>query len=236
MTRILRCRTTILALLFLISAPLYAAADNASAPWSTPHSSSVNPAATPGYMTTSDFEVVMEINRMRTDPAGYAKKYLIPRRLYYRGNSYTIPGKITIIANEGVSALDECIRELLNSTPVSSLTPSKGLTLAARDQVNDQASTGKTGHAGSDGSTMQTRIERYGQWKMSAAENISYGPVEAREIVISLLIDDGVPSRGHRKNLLNGSLNVVGVKTGTHPVYGAMCVMDFAGNYIQKQK
>ncbi|NTU52642.1 MAG: CAP domain-containing protein [Chlorobiaceae bacterium] len=185
-------------------------------------------------MTTSDFEVVKEINRMRTDPAGYARKYLIPRTAYYRGNSYTVPGKITIIANEGVSALDECIRELLNSTPASSLSPSKGLTLAARDQVNDQASTGKTGHAGSDGSSVQTRIERYGQWELSAAENISYGPVEASEIVISLLIDDGVPSRGHRKNLLNGIYNVVGVKTGTHPVYGAMCVMDFAGNYILK--
>jgi uncharacterized protein YkwD len=46
-----------------------------------------------------------------------------------------------------------------------------------------------------------------------------------------LLIDDGVSSRGHRKNLLNGAYHKIGVATGTHPEYGHLCVMDFAGGY-----
>ncbi len=34
--------------------------------------------------------------------------------------------------------------------------------------------------------------------------------------VVSLLVDDGVPSRGHRDNILNESYNRVGVAIGEH--------------------
>jgi len=138
------------------------------------------------------------------------------------------------MTNEGLSALDECIRELEHARPVSSLEPCKGLTLAARDHTHDQGRTGSTGHTGSDGSSVVNRLDRYGRWDLSAGENISYGFNEARKIVAALLIDDGVPSRGHRKNLLNNNFNVVGVDIGPHRVYGDMCVMDFAGGYTSK--
>jgi uncharacterized protein YkwD len=50
-------------------------------------------------------------------------------------------------------------------------------------------------------------------------------------IVISLLVDDGVPSRGHRRNLLDKAFKFIGLSLGAHPVYRHMCVMDFAGSY-----
>jgi uncharacterized protein YkwD len=132
---------------------------------------------------------------------------------------------------EGVAALDECIRELENARPLPRLSPNRGLSLAARDHVQDQGPIGNIGHSGSDGSSPTSRIERYGQWELTAGENISYGYADARKIVAALLIDDGVPSRGHRKNLLNGSFRVVGIGMGPHRVYRDMCVMDFAGAY-----
>ena len=49
-----------------------------------------------------------------------------------------------------------------------------------------------------------------------AAENISYGKETALGIVLQLLIDDGVASRGHRKNLFGESLGTVGVACDTH--------------------
>ena len=61
-------------------------------------------------------------------------------------------------------------------------------------------------------------------------ENISYGDDNARNIVIQLLVDDGVPSRGHRKNILNFKFDEVGVSVGKHSGYGSMCVIDF-GKY-----
>jgi len=183
------------------------------------------------YLSETEREVIVEINLMRADPARYAQKYLVPLRPYFQGNLLKYPGRVPIATNEGIQALEECIRELEHARPISRLSPCKGLSLAARDHVQDQARTGATGHIGSDGSSMDARLNRYGRWDVSAAENISYGFNDARKIVTALLIDDGVQSRGHRKNLLNGSYRFVGVDIGPHRVYREMCVMDFAGEY-----
>jgi hypothetical protein len=78
---------------------------------------------------------------------------------------------------------------------------------------------------------MSGRMNRYGQWGGGAGENISYGEREAREIIIQLLIDDGVANRGHRNNNLNKSFGCVGVSIGTHSRYETMCVLDFANQY-----
>ncbi|HWR01645.1 MAG TPA: CAP domain-containing protein [Chlorobaculum sp.] len=188
------------------------------------------------YMTRTEREVVVEINMLRSDPALYARMYLVPLRAYYQGRLLKYPGKIALSTHEGVSVLDECIRELNRTRPRSSLSPLEGLTLAARDHVRDQGRTGATGHAGSDGSSPLTRLNRYGRWDVVAGENISYGFNDARTIVTSLLIDDGVPSRGHRKNLLNSSFRFVGVDIGPHRVFRDMCVMDFAGGYVSNRQ
>ena len=183
------------------------------------------------YLTDSERQVIIEINMARTDPGEYARSFLVPLRSYYRNRLLQYPGEIAILTHEGIRALDECIKELQVIKPLSSLSPRKGLTLAARDHARDQAMTGATGHAGSDNSTLGDRLNRYGKWDISAGENIDYGNGEARRIVTSLLIDDGVTSRRHRINLLNGNFKFVGVSIGAHNVYRYICVMDFAESY-----
>jgi len=197
-------------------------------------SESVDTARGADYLTEKERELIIEINMLRTDPAMYTRYYLIPLRAYYEGNLLKFPGKIAMATNEGASALEECIRELERTRPISSLFPQKGLVQAARDHTRDQGATGEIGHTGSDGSSLETRLNRYGKWNNSAGENISYGYDDARKIVVSLLIDDGVPSRGHRRNLLNKSFNFVGVDVGPHRLYQNMAVMDFAGAYTSQ--
>jgi uncharacterized protein YkwD len=176
-------------------------------------------------------QVIIEINMMRNDPPEYARRYLVPIRKYYHNKILQFPGEIGISTVEGLRALDECIKELQTNKSLLPLSPKKGLALAARDHAKDQARTGKTGHTGSDGSTVKGRLNRYGRWHISAGENIAYGNKDARRIVTSLLIDDGVLSRGHRRNLLDGTFKFVGVAVGRHRVYRCMCVMVFAGAY-----
>lgn len=195
-------------------------------------SSKINTTSGSDYLTETERQIIIEINMMRSDPAHYARMFLIPLRSYYHKKLLRFPGEIAISTNEGIRALDECIKDFQVAKPLSPLSPAKGLTLAARDHAKDQQKTGATGHIGSDRSTMESRLNRYGKWGISVGENIDYGNGEAKRIVTSLLIDDGVPSRGHRRNLLSDSFKFVGVAVGTHRVYKHICVMDFAGSYL----
>lgn len=191
----------------------------------------LNTAAEVSYLSDLEKELILEINMMRSDPARYAKEFIEPLAKNYNRRILRYPGDNPLITHEGVSALNECVRELKRQQALPIMYPSRGLTQAARDHVRDQSKSGKTGHNGSDRSGMRDRIERYGKWQVSIAENIAYGAKTARQIVIYLLVDDGVKSRGHRKNFLNPAFKVVGVATGSHPQYDVMSVMDFAGGF-----
>lgn len=105
---------------------------------------------------------------------------------------------------------------------------------AAAELVEDQQKNGGIGHISRKGANPQKRMEKYGTWDICASEDITYGSVEARQIVISLLIDDGVPNRGHRENILNPCTRFAGVAKGSHPTYKDMCVIDYAGKYQTK--
>lgn len=196
----------------------------------------IDTGASAEYLTETEKQVLLEINMVRADPAEYAKRYLAPIRVYYHGKLFRMPGETAISTNEGIAALDGCIKELQQTGPLHALSPRKGMSLAARDHAKDQGRTGATGHTGKDGSSASERINRYGKWDIAAGENIDYGNGDPRMIVVSLLVDDGVPSRGHRRNLLDKAFKLMGLSVGPHPVYRHMCVMDFAGAYMERAK
>lgn len=188
------------------------------------------------WLTDAEKDVIREHNRLRVDPARYAEEVIKPIIGFYEGNLLKRPGEIAIRTHEGVGAAQECYRALKAARPAPALVPSKGITLAARDHAADQSRTGRTGHDGADGSQMHTRIQRYGS-SNTYGENISYGRYQkeiGKRIISQLLIDDGVPSRGHRVNILRESFLSVGVAINTHPNYGMICVIDYAGRYTDK--
>ena len=49
-----------------------------------------------------------------------------------------------------------------------------------------------------------------------------------------LIVDSGVPNRGHRLNIFSRGYQAAGVGCARHSVYGAMCVIDFAGAIVQR--
>ena len=63
------------------------------------------------------------------------------------------------------------------------------------------------------------------------SENIAFGLDSARSMTVALIIDDGVPSRGHRKNIFDGRARVMGVACGSHRVGQTLCVTTFAASY-----
>ena len=191
----------------------------------------MNTASGVSYLNNLEKEIIYELNLARTNPAQYAENFIRPLIEVFEGKLMHYPNQIPIMTKEGKRAVEECIKTMKKATAVGVLNPNERISEAANDLVSFQSKNGKVGHIGRNKSTPVDRIEKYGQWEVRIAENISYGNHEARQIVIALLVDDGVPSRGHRKNILNNDFKLVGVATGKHPEYGTMCVMDFAGGF-----
>lgn len=161
------------------------------------------------YLTRAEKDVVMIMNKARTNPPKFAQEFLASRR------------------SQG-SYADECYREMMAMQPVGAFLPSRGLSAAAKMHAIDMGSNGRVGHTGTDGSTMGSRISRHGRWNGSISENCSYGHSDPLEIVLQLLIDQGVTSRGHRKNILRPGTRFVGVSIQPHRGYRFNCVQDFA--------
>ena len=176
-------------------------------------------------------QVLEEINLARTEPhtyAGFLRKF----RGQFRGKFYVLPGSTTRMqTSEGVKAVDEAIKFLARQKPLLPLTWSDGLAAAAAELAKDQGRSGATGHFGRQSDGTRERIERHGKWESQIAENIGYGPEDPRSMVMQLIIDDGVPNRGHRKNTFSPSFSAAGVACGPHPRFRNMCVIDFAGGF-----
>lgn len=188
-------------------------------------------------------EVLAELNRARTDPRTYAERLRELRRSF-RDRFTFIEGGTAFLTREGVEAVDEAIAFLAGAPAAIAMKASPGLARAAGDHMRDQALHGGVGHAGSDGSDPTARMARYVQLESQDAavlarrvlvgEVIGYGRQEARAIVAMLLVDDGVPGRGHRQAIFNPDYTHAGVACGSHPVHGSLCVIDLAGSIREK--
>ena len=194
----------------------------------------LNTAAHANYLNQFEKQVILELNKVRLNPAKYAEDYLAKLLNAYDGKLLTFDDAIPIRTQEGKRALLECIRELKKTQALPILSPSPGLSQAAKLLVVDQQKSGKVGHIGEKGSNPQSRVEQFGNWTDGLAENITYGSNSPQQVVINLLIDDGVPNRGHRKNILNKTFKTIGVAAGSHPKYKKMCVMEMAGSFQYK--
>ncbi|MDM7914222.1 MAG: CAP domain-containing protein, partial [Candidatus Eisenbacteria bacterium] len=179
--------------------------------------------------------ILREVNFARTRPADYADLVEQWER-YFDGDVLRRPGHLPVVTREGAAAVRGAVRFLREVHPVSPVRLSEGMSWAAVDHVLDQGPRAAVGHEGSDGSQSWDRMERYGEWSGSAGEDIWYGRGNPRDVVIALIVDDGVPARGHRQNLFDPDFRVIGVGCGTHAYYDSMCVLTFAGGYQERAR
>ncbi|OQX07604.1 MAG: hypothetical protein BWK76_24630 [Desulfobulbaceae bacterium A2] len=175
-------------------------------------------------LTAFDQALLDEVNLARTAPGNYAallrERYADldqKGRLLRDGTRYTM--------REGRKAVDEAVRFLTAAAPVAPLRLSSCLALAARDHVADHGAAGKMGHVGSNGSQPSDRASRYLSERGVCGENIAFGFRTPRDVVMQLIVDDGVPSRGHRTNLFKSGYKTLGVATGPHAKFSSMTVL-----------
>jgi len=105
----------------------------------------------------------------------------------------------------------------------------QGLAHAGEDHVVDIGQTGTASHTSSDGTGAAQRAQRYGSFAYFG-ECLWYGSEhsDARAIVLDLIVDDGVESRGHRKGVYEERYDIVGVAYGPHVTFGRVVALEFA--------
>ena len=167
---------------------------------------------------SNDAAVLDELNLARTQPREYAK---------------IVESRMQAIRGTDQRCVAEAEAFLRRQRPLGPLQFTPGLVMSARQHVTDQGPTGAIGHRGTDGGSPWSRMAKHGQGTGRLGENISYGYADARTIVVTLIVDQGVPDRAHRRNIFCRDFKVAGAACGPHARYGAMCVIDFAGGFSE---
>lgn len=141
-------------------------------------------------------------NKARTNPAEFAKTYLKPN--------------ITKSAE-----MRECYNEMIAISPLKPLSLSDDFSCYAQAWANKLGSNGQFEHQ-----KLKPLFKLGATW---AAENISAGVRKPKDIVLQLLEDKGVASRGHRKNILSPKATTLGVGhvEGGKAAYGFVTVLDY---------
>jgi hypothetical protein len=168
--------------------------------------------------------VLAELNRFRADPASYGDE-LRGYRARFEGKRLiaTEEGEIDIMTHEGVAAVNEAIRDLRGVKPLPRFAWSDLLARAAADHVASQSRSGAVGHYTQGRGPGERMLARGGGRYVN--EVITYGHHSPAGVIEQLLIDDGVPGRGHRISLLDTERRYAGVACGRHPVHRTMCVI-----------
>lgn len=159
-------------------------------------------------------ELLDEINLARTNPveyAGFIETYFKDRQ-----------------TKDGAGNVADLVRILKSTEPLPPLRLADGLRLAAKDLVTTQGGSGEVGH---DIKDTEARIRRYGTPSGTLGENISYGSLTPRERIMMALLDDGIPSRVHRYNILLKEYKEVGIACGPNKQTDAMCVTTMARDF-----
>jgi uncharacterized protein YkwD len=180
------------------------------------------------YVTLSK-DIINEHNIVRTNPSSYVQK-LQDYLKYFKGDILQRPGNPAIKTYEGKAAFLEAIEALQKQKPVVKLIESEKLNLACIDHLKDIGPKGLCTHDGTDGSNPSDRIEKYCEWDIACSENIDFGSKTAEEVLISLIVDDGIEERNHRKNVFNADLKYIGVASGPHKDFEHCTVLDYVAD------
>lgn len=168
-------------------------------------------------------EMAAEVNLARADPRAYAE--IIEQHFIGLGDDRLHRrGSVLIQMREGRPAVDEAVAYLRSAEPRPPLVLNSCLSQSAQDHVAESGPLGRVDHRSVDGRGPSERAAARVGRQVSCGENISYGRNSPREAVIALLVDDGVESRGHRRNLFHQPYKSLGIGVGSHSVYRTMTV------------
>ena len=172
-------------------------------------------------------QIYQILNQIRKNPQSFIPK-LEESLNHFREKIYHKPGEDPIQTYEGPEAIEDAINFLKSQRPVKELILDENISRACKDHAYDIGVKGLTTHEGSDGKNISDRIEKYCEWEGAAAENLDFGFKKAENIILNMLIDDGVKERNQRFNLFHPDFKYIGVGANSHRDYGVCAVIGYA--------
>lgn len=162
---------------------------------------------------TFEQSILNEMNAIRANPKSYVP-YVEDYKKMFNGSIIHYPNGTLIQTNEGLAAVDEAIEFLKTAPSEPPLKFVVGLAKTSNLQLSNLLIDPSLGHYGPDGSQLDVRLRKFGTVGSAYAENITYDMPTPLEIVLAMLIDDGVKSRGHRRNLFSPNFKEAGIAYG----------------------
>ena len=198
----------ILILLWILP-PAISFAQNPWDAWDAEVVRELNTAGEVEYLNEEEKKVILFMNMARHDGPLFARTIL---------DAYVKENQV-----KNSSYLRSLHKDLNLTKGLMPLQPEQDLTAVARDHALKSGQKGRVGHQ-----DFNKRFEPLlGNPYMQVGENCSYGFETAIDVVLSLLIDEGVKDKGHRQNILSEEFNSIGVAIRPHKTYRINCVMDF---------
>ena len=196
--------------------------------WTQEELDKANTASNVSYLTAEEKKIIFYMNLVRMDGPKFFDTYFqdyvdMHNQQMKRYSNYN---------DLKINRYDPYYRglkeDLKNVKNLSLLYPDESLSYVAKQHGKDMNKHNVAGHNSYDGRTMVNRIEKYYP-NRGMAENLAFGFSTGLANVSLLLLDQGVPDLGHRKNILNNTLglNIVGVSIQPHPHYKYSATMDF---------
>ena len=174
-------------------------------------------------------DLLIEHNKIRKNPKCYIPK-LKECLKYFTDKIFHPPNEEPIQTCEGKEAIEEAIAFLNTQKPVKELEYSDYISQACKDHVLDIGKNGLTTHEGSDNKNISDRIEKYCEWEGAMAENLEFTFKNAENIMVNLIVCDGVKERFQRKNLFFPDFKYIGIGVGYHKDYDICCSIGYTNN------
>jgi uncharacterized protein YkwD len=170
--------------------------------WNDPKYEVCNTAKNANYMTSKEKEVIYILNLARMNPQLFCSTVVEADGKEIESDDYT-----------------SLVNEMKKMQPLNILEPDMKTFQSAQCHAITSGKLGFVGH------TRQTNNCK----KMAHfyGECCSYGETIPVDIILQLLIDDGVPGVGHRKICFTDFYTGIGVSIQPHKRYGSSAVLDF---------
>lgn len=196
--------------------------------WTDTEFRKANTAANASYLSNEEKNIVMYMNLIRIDGEKFYYTFLEDYINNYNAKvrKYRNYNELRITRNN--SYYTSLLKHLRGVKNLQMFYPDDRLTSLSRSHAQDLNRNNLDTHESSNGDKFSKRLSRYFPNK-AMSENIDFGYSNSLDIVCHLLLDCGVPSLGHRFNLLDQKhkLNTVGVSIQPHPSYTWCAVIDF---------